>query len=208
MGQKLKKIIREQLEKKQKNIILRVMARFLNGKTFKDNEDDYTLLLNTFNKTIKILNLNLHWKYEQPLREYLVSCFIQSGHSNIKDPSFVLTPKKNTFKFDGFFSYSESGTKEINGTMESYTKTDLKMMIEEEGYLYDYVVDGNVHDSQAFDIEINYEIVNSLNESKENGLTKKDEKLNHYIEYYKNLSPDGFSVIRGENNEIIIKLPK
>lgn len=210
MKKNIKHIIREQLNDKMRQKFMVVMSKMVLNKTFNDDDDSYYELTNAFHKTKKLININFSsWSEELNFMDYVMGCFIQTGHSNIKDPSFVTQPKKQVYEFNGGFLFSEGGYKEIKGELEGYSMTSVKTHIEEDGMGFEFVVDENISHSEYFDYDVEYNLKGSVvSESKENGLTKKDEKINHYIEYYKNLSPDGFNVKRGENNEIIIELPK
>ena len=104
--------------------------------------------------------------------------------------------------------WSGYGTDYYEGTIEAYTEDDVEKRITEDSEWNELeLIERDIRNYEASEVEIqnmNEKEITPLRESKN---SKTTDEFSMYEDYYKNLSPDSFSIKR-KGDEIIIKLKK
>tara|TARA_R110000803_G_scaffold48837_4_gene101499 strand:- start:2596 stop:3204 length:609 start_codon:yes stop_codon:yes gene_type:complete len=200
----LRKRITEEITEVKYNQFIQYCSSILT-KRYEKFSDDPEGIESSIKKYSK--QFGFTWTDDELLSKAYAS-FMLSPTLNFKDSDFVLNPKRRDYDVVVDVTWNGYGTDNYSGTLSGYSEEDIKRLINEESAYNELELD----DRTFRDYETNDVVIEeiSLQNTPNDQLTeskKSNDEFSMYEDYYKNLSPDSFSIKR-KGDEIIIKLKK
>lgn len=200
----LRKRITEEITEVKYDQFLVFVSRVLSSK-YQKFSDDPEKIVSSIRKYAR--QFGFQWQ-EEDLVNKAVASFQLSPTLNVNDENFIKKPKLKRFEVETEVMWSGYGTDYYEGTIEAYTEDDVEKRITEDSEWNELeLIERDIRNYEASEVEIqnmNEKEITPLRESKN---SKTTDEFSMYEDYYKNLSPDSFSIKR-KGDEIIIKLKK
>ena len=200
----LRKRITEEITEVKYDQFLVFVSRVLSSK-YQKFSDDPEKIVSSIRKYAR--QFGFQWQ-EEDLVNKAVASFQLSPTLNVNDENFIKKPKLKQFEVETEVMWGGYGTDYYEGTIEAYTEDDVEKRITEDSEWNELeLIERDIRNYEASEVEIqniNEKKITPLRESKN---SKTTDEFSMYEDYYKNLSPDSFSIKR-KGDEIIIKLKK
>lgn len=200
----LRKRITEEITEVKYDQFLVFVSRVLSSK-YQNFSDDPEKIVSSIRKYAR--QFGFQWQ-EEGLVNKAIASFQLSPTLNVNDENFIKEPKLKRFEVGAEVMWSGYGTDYYEGTLEGYSKEDIeKRILEDSEWNELELIERDVRSYDVSEVEIqemSEKVITPLKESKN---SKTTDEFSMYEDYYKNLSPDSFSIKR-KGDEIIIKLKK
>lgn len=200
----LRKRITEEITEVKYDQFLVFVSRVLSSK-YKNFSDDPEKIVSSIRKYAR--QFGFQWQEEELVNKAIAS-FQLSPTLNVNDENFIKEPKLKRFEVEAEVMWNGYGTDYYEGTLEGYSKEDIeKRILEDSEWNELELIERDIRSYEASDVEIQNMEEKEVTPLKESKNSKTTDEFSMYEDYYKNLSPDSFSIKR-KGDEIIIKLKK
>lgn len=202
----LRKRITEEITDVKYNQFLVFVSRVLLSK-YKNFSDDPENIVPSIKKYAR--QFGFQWQEEELVNKAIAS-FRLSPTLNVNDESFIKEPKLKRFVVEAEVMWNGYGTDYYEGTLEGYSEDEVDTRIHENSEWNELeLIERDLRDYEASEVTINDIVEKEIPplKLKESKNSKTSDEFSMYEDYYKNLSPDSFSIKR-KGDEIIIKLKK
>ena len=200
----LRKRITEEITEVKYDQFLVFVSRVLSSK-YQNFSDDHEKIVSSIRKYAR--QFGFQWQEEELVNKAIAS-FQLSPTLNVNDENFIKEPKLKRFEVEAEVMWNGYGTDYYEGTLEGYSKEDIeKRILEDSEWNELELIERDVRSYEASDVEIQNMEEKEVTPLKESKNSKTTYEFSMYEDYYKNLSPDSFSIKR-KGDEIIIKLKK
>jgi len=200
----LRKRITEEITEVKYDQFLVFVSRVLSSK-YQNFSDDPEKIVSSIRKYAR--QFGFQWQEEELVNKAIAS-FQLSPTLNVNDENLIKEPKLKRFEVEAEVMWNGYGTDYYEGTLEGYSKEDIeKRILEDSEWNELELIERDVRSYEASDVEIQNMEEKEVTPLKESKNSKTTDEFSMYEDYYKNLSPDSFSIKR-KGDEIIIKLKK
>ena len=200
----LRKRITEEITEVKYNQFLVFVSRVLSSK-YQNFSDDPEKIVSSIKKYSR--QFGFQWQEEELLNKAIAS-FQLSPTLNVNDENFIKEPKLKQFEVEAEVMWNGYGTDYYEGIIEAYTEDDVEKRITEDSEWNELeLIERDIRNYEASEVEIQNMSEKEITPLKESKNSKTTDEFSMYEDYYKNLSPDSFSIKR-KGDEIIIKLKK